>query len=147
MGYLIYEGKGIQGNTSTASEMLTLELHIYYYRTYFTQFQPAEHQYKQKRIRLQNSKKFNCPAQVIFKEIVQFPDFKISASFTFFTEIFCESRIFHKHGRAYSPRKIPWILCCTAVTSKNLWGGGGSRYMYTHYFQIHFYKETSLKQR
>ena len=33
MGYLIYEGKGIQGNTSTASEMLTLELRIYYYRT------------------------------------------------------------------------------------------------------------------
>ena len=40
-------------------------------------FQLSDHNYKRKHMRLQNIKKFNGPAQVILKEYVEFPDFKV----------------------------------------------------------------------
>ena len=46
-------------------------------RLNFIYFQFSDHNYKRKHMRLQNTKKFNCPAQVILKEYVEFPDFKV----------------------------------------------------------------------
>ena len=41
-------------------------------------FQCADHTYKRKHLRLKNTKKFDCPAQVILKEYVEFPDYKVT---------------------------------------------------------------------
>ena len=41
-------------------------------------FQCADHTYKRKHLRLQKTKKFDCPAQVILKEYVEFPDYTVT---------------------------------------------------------------------